>query len=82
MVEIKNDYIKYDKKILSSIIKSYFNDMKKYVKTESKSLKIYNNLYNPKYSIRISTKDFGYNPDTKIKSIPLYATFLIKELTK
>ena len=48
--------------------------------TQSKSLKVYNELYNPKYMIRISSKDFGYNPDTKIKSIPLYATFLIKEL--
>jgi hypothetical protein len=46
--------------------------------TQSKSLKIYNDTYHPKYSIRISTKDFGYNPETKIKSIPLYATFLIK----
>ena len=34
--------------------------------------------YNPKYSIRISTEEFGYNPDTKIKSVPLYAVFLIK----
>ncbi len=47
--------------------------------TQSKSLKIYNEKYNPKYSIRISTKDFGYDPKNKIKSIPLYATFLIKE---
>lgn len=45
--------------------------------TQSKSLNVYNELYHPKFSIRISTKDFGYNPDTKIKSIPLYATFLI-----
>lgn len=50
--------------------------------TQSKSLKVYDKLYNPKYMIRVSTKDFGYNPDTKIKSIPLYAVFLIKELTK
>ena len=50
--------------------------------TQSKSLKVYNELYNPKYMIRISTKDFGYNKDSKIKSIPLYATFLIKELIK
>ena len=48
--------------------------------TQSKSLKVYNELYNPKYMIRISTKDFGYNPDTKIKSIPLYAAFLISKL--
>lgn len=46
--------------------------------TQSKSLKVYNKLFSPKYSIRISTKDFGYNEDTKIKSIPLYATFMIK----
>jgi len=46
--------------------------------TQSKSLKVYMDLYDPEYAIRISTKDFGYNPNTKIKSIPLYATFLIK----
>lgn len=50
--------------------------------TQSKSLNVYNDLYHPKYMIRISSKDFGYNPNTKIKSIPLYATFLIKNLTK
>ena len=50
--------------------------------TQSKSLKSYNDLYKPNYMIRISSKDFGYNPHTKIKSIPLYATFLIKNLTK
>lgn len=48
--------------------------------TQSKSLKVYNDLYNPKYLIKISLKDFGYNKETKIKSIPLYATFLIKNL--
>ena len=48
--------------------------------TKSKRLKVYNKLYKPKYMIRISSKDFGYNPSTKIKSVPLYATFLIKEL--
>ncbi|MBR1413916.1 MAG: DUF4143 domain-containing protein [Bacilli bacterium] len=48
--------------------------------TQSKSLKVYDELYHPKYMIRISTKDFGYNPETKIKSVPLYATFLIKDL--
>ena len=45
--------------------------------TQAKSLSVYSNLYNPKYAIRISTKDFGYNPKTKIKSVPLYAVFLI-----
>lgn len=49
--------------------------------TQSKSLNEYNKLYSPKYMIRISTKDFGYNPESKIKSIPLYAVFLIKNLT-
>lgn len=44
--------------------------------TKSKSLKIYNEKYNPKYSIRVSTKNFGFN--NNIKSIPLYAAFLIK----
>ena len=47
--------------------------------TQSKSLKLYMEKYKPKYAIRISTKDFGYNPETKIKSIPLYAVFLIND---
>lgn len=47
--------------------------------TQSKSLKVYMEKYNAKYAIRISTKDFGYDPKTKIKSVPLYATFLIKD---
>ena len=46
--------------------------------TQSKSLKIYMQKYNPKYGIRISTKEFGYDNKNKIKSIPLYATFAIK----
>lgn len=47
--------------------------------TQSKSLKVYMNKYNPKYAIRVSTKDFGFDPNTKIKSVPIYAVFLIKE---
>lgn len=45
--------------------------------TQSKSLNNYIERFNPEYAIRISSKDFGYNPNTKIKSIPLYATFLL-----
>lgn len=45
--------------------------------TKSRSLNNYIEQFNPKYSIRISTKDFGYDPKNKIKSIPLYATFLL-----
>lgn len=50
--------------------------------TQSKSLKVYNELYHPKYMIRISLKDFGFNKETNIKSIPLYASFLISTLVK
>lgn len=53
-------------------------EVKANINTQSKSLKVYINMYNPKYAIRISSKDFGYDSDTRIKSIPLYATFLIK----
>ncbi len=42
---------------------------------QSKSLKVYNDLYHPKYMIRISLKDFGF--ENNIKSIPLYAVFCI-----
>ena len=46
--------------------------------TQSKSLKTYIENYNPKYAVRISTKNFGYDENSKIKSVPLYATFLVK----
>ena len=47
MVSIKGDYIKYDDTILEDILTSYFNDMSKYVTSESEVLKIrrvYNSL--------------------------------------
>lgn len=45
------------------------------VSTKSKSLNSYIKKYNPKYSIRISQKNFGFI--NGIKSIPLYAIFCI-----
>lgn len=46
--------------------------------TQSKSLNTYINNYNPSYSIRMSTKNFGYDKEKKIFSIPLYAIFCIR----
>ena len=43
--------------------------------TMSKSLKVYMEKYQPKYAIRLSTKNFGFT--NNIKSIPLYAAFCI-----
>ena len=43
---------------------------------KSTSLKFYINENKPKYSIRLSTKNFGF--ENNIKSIPLYAAFCIK----
>lgn len=42
----------------------------------SKSLNSYMKQYNPKYAIRISSKNFGF--ENNIKSVPLYAVFLVK----
>ena len=42
----------------------------------SVSLNMYINEYNPKYAIRFSTRNFGF--ENNIKSIPLYAVFCIK----
>ena len=53
-------------------------EVKAELNTKSKSLKVYDELYHPKYMIRISLKDFGLQ--NRVKSIPLYATFLIKKL--
>ena len=44
-------------------------------RTNSKSLNEYIKKYNPKYSIRISSKNFGL--ENNIKSVPLYAVFCI-----
>ncbi|MDR0446250.1 MAG: ATP-binding protein [Oscillospiraceae bacterium] len=39
----------------------------------SKSLRNYQDIYKPEYSVRVSARNFGY--ENKIKSIPLYAVF-------
>lgn len=42
---------------------------------KSRSLDLYMKMYNPKYAIRISEKNFGF--ENNIQSIPLYAVFCI-----
>jgi len=44
--------------------------------TRSKSLNSYMQKFNPKYAIRISSKNFGM--ENNIKSVPLYAVFCIE----
>lgn len=44
--------------------------------TRSKSLNEYIGKFNPEYAIRISAKNFGF--ENKIKSLPLYAVFCLK----
>lgn len=43
---------------------------------KSRSLNIYREKFKPKYSIRVSNRNFGF--ENGIKAIPLYATFCIK----
>lgn len=50
-------------------------EVKSNIHTKSRSLNNYINEYNPKYSIRVSAKNFGLK--NNIKSIPLYAVFCI-----
>lgn len=45
----------------------------------SKSLSFYMSKFNSEYAIRISTRNFGFDNEKKIKSIPLYAVFCIKK---
>lgn len=42
---------------------------------KARSLDLYMKTYNPKYAIRISEKNFGF--ENNIKSVPLYAVFCI-----
>lgn len=44
---------------------------------QAKSLKLYMQKYKPKYAIRVSSKNFGF--ENNIKSIPLYAVFCIQQ---
>lgn len=64
--------IKIDGDIISVEVKSG-------VRTTSKRLNEYINKYKPKYAIRISTKNFGF--DNNIKSIPFYDVFCINDYT-
>lgn len=46
---------------------------------KSKSLNVYMERFNSKYAIRISTRNFGFDENKKIKYIPLYSVFCIKD---
>lgn len=50
-------------------------EVKSNVHTKARSLDLYIKKYNPKYAIRISEKNFGF--ENGIKSVPLYAVFCI-----
>lgn len=52
-------------------------EVKSSVNTKSRSLNNYIKEYSPKYGIRVSTKNFGY--ENNIKSVPLYAVFCINQ---
>lgn len=43
--------------------------------TRAKSLKVYMDMYQPDYAIKLSTKNFGFEDRKKI--VPLYAAFCI-----
>ncbi len=62
--------IKIDGKIIPVEVKSSHRN-------KSTSLNEYISKYNPDYSIRISSKNFGF--ENNIKSVPLYAVFCIGE---
>jgi len=51
-------------------------EVKAGLNTNSRSLNFYLKEFNPKYAIRISSKNFGF--ENNIKSVPLYAVFCIK----
>lgn len=52
-------------------------EVKSEINNKSKSLNVYIEYNKPKYAIRLSTRNFGF--ENNIKSIPLYATFCIKD---
>jgi len=62
--------VQFGDKVIPIEVKSSLN-------TKSKSLETYNNEFKPAFSIRISSKNFGY--ENNIKSIPLYAIFCLEK---
>ncbi|HMP30067.1 MAG TPA: ATP-binding protein [Saprospiraceae bacterium] len=52
-------------------------EVKKGKHTKSKSFNMFLKKYNSEYGIRFSTKNFGY--ENSIKSIPLYAVWLVRK---
>lgn len=54
-------------------------EVKAALNVRSISLKKYIINYSPSYAIRVSPRDFGYDDVLKIKFVPLYAVFCIKE---
>lgn len=55
-------------------------EVKSSIHRKSKSLDLYMKNYSPKYAVRISEKNFGF--ENNIKSVPLYAVFCIKNNIK
>jgi predicted AAA+ superfamily ATPase len=45
---------------------------------QAKSMRVFINRFNPRYGIRASTKNFGF--ENAIKSVPLYALFCLEEV--
>jgi len=65
--------ISYDNRIIPIEVKSGYN-------VKAQSLRIFRNKYNPELSIRFSLKNLEYNEG--LLNIPLYYSFLLKELIK
>ncbi len=74
-------YYKFDKYEIDFLIKIDGDiipvEVKSGRRTNSRSLNEYRKKYNPKYSIRISSKNFGF--ENNIKTVPLYAVFCINK---
>lgn len=51
-------------------------EVKTSIHTKARSLDFYMKTYNPKYAIRISERNFGF--ENNIKYVPLYAVFCIR----
>lgn len=74
----KNDYDSKVDFILQSTNENIIPlEVKSSTNTKSRSLNNYIKEYSPKYGIRVSKKNFGY--ENNIKSVPLYAVFCINQ---
>jgi len=66
--------------IVSTSVGNVPIEVKTFANTKAKSLDVFIKKYHPALAYRISSKQFGYNEQKHLKSLPHYAVFCIEDI--